>query len=302
MSIYVESFMRVPLDSLWSHTQDPDLHQRWDLRFTRIEYLPRPDPDAPQRFLYATRIGLGLAIRGEGESVATRDGEHGERTSSLKFGSDDPKSLIREGSGYWKYVPAREGIRFLTWYDYHTRFGMAGRLLDRLLFRPIMGWATAWSFDRLRLWLERGLDPTASLRRWLSHGVARCALAFTFAWHGLVPKLIFRHPDESLVLTDGGISERLAGQIVTAAGVIEIGVAFLLLIAWRRAWPVVLVVVLMAAALAGVAFTSPRYLTAAFNPVTLNLGVIALAIVVLLNRKDLPSASRCLRAAPAEPQ
>ena len=25
-----------------------------------------------------------------------------------------------------------------------------------------MGWATAWSFDRLRLWLEEGIDPATS--------------------------------------------------------------------------------------------------------------------------------------------
>jgi hypothetical protein len=35
--------------------------------------------------------------------------------------------------------------------------------VDRLVFRPLMGWATAWSFDRLRLWCERGISPARSL-------------------------------------------------------------------------------------------------------------------------------------------
>ncbi|WP_147944595.1 hypothetical protein [Microbispora sp. CSR-4] len=32
-----------------------------------------------------------------------------------------------------------------------------------LVFRPLIGWATAWSFDRLRLWLETGQTPERSL-------------------------------------------------------------------------------------------------------------------------------------------
>jgi hypothetical protein len=158
-SIYVEARIRGAMDDLWAKTQEPALHQRWDLRFTSIEYLPRPDPAAPQRFRYTTRIGFGLAITGEGETSATREGPDGRRTSALTFWSDHPLSLIRRGSGYWQYTPTPDGIRFVTRYDYAVRFGFAGRLLDRLLFRPLIGWATAWSFDRLRLWIERGIPP-----------------------------------------------------------------------------------------------------------------------------------------------
>lgn len=37
MSIYVEILVRAAMDALWSHTQIPGLHERWDLRFSRIE-------------------------------------------------------------------------------------------------------------------------------------------------------------------------------------------------------------------------------------------------------------------------
>jgi hypothetical protein len=37
MSIYVEILVRAPMDALWAHTQTPALHERWDLRFHRIE-------------------------------------------------------------------------------------------------------------------------------------------------------------------------------------------------------------------------------------------------------------------------
>jgi hypothetical protein len=103
--IYVEIPIRAPLEELWRLTQTPDLHQRWDLRFTRLACLPRPDLAAPQRFLYETRIGHGLAVAGEGETVGERDLADGPRSSALRFRSEDPKSLIREGAGYWKYVP-----------------------------------------------------------------------------------------------------------------------------------------------------------------------------------------------------
>jgi hypothetical protein len=111
--LYVELPMKAGMERLWQLTQDPALHQRWDLRFSTIRYLPKSDDAAPQQFLYETRIGFGLAIAGEGESTGTRSSTTGERTSALRFWSDDPKSLIRTGAGYWKYIPEEDGrIRF----------------------------------------------------------------------------------------------------------------------------------------------------------------------------------------------
>jgi hypothetical protein len=104
MGIYVEIPIRASMDDLWEKTQNRRLHQRWDLRFTQIEYLPRQGEE-PQRFLYRTRVGFGLRIDGQGESVGEREDDSGTHTSSLKFWSEDPKSLIKTGSGYWKYVP-----------------------------------------------------------------------------------------------------------------------------------------------------------------------------------------------------
>src|ERR1700720_1407668 len=205
-SIYVEILVRGGLDDLWSLTQRPELHRRWDLRFSDIEYLPRPDESLPQRFLYTTRIGFGLAIRGWGESTGVREAGGGTRTSALRFWSADPKSLIREGSGYWRYVPVPGGVRFLTRYDYRTRFGLAGRLLDRALFRPLLGWATAWSFDRLRLWIEREIDPRAALRRGLLDLAVRLGLASVLLGHGLVSMLIDRSPGALRLLVAAGLT------------------------------------------------------------------------------------------------
>ncbi|WP_047153441.1 hypothetical protein [Aneurinibacillus tyrosinisolvens] len=63
--IYVETFIRSNRDMVWDYTQDSEKHEQWDLRFSHIKYLPRPDESVPQRFLYQTNIGFGLVIKEE---------------------------------------------------------------------------------------------------------------------------------------------------------------------------------------------------------------------------------------------
>ncbi|MCI9889486.1 hypothetical protein JT358_13615 [Micrococcales bacterium 31B] len=157
--IYVETTIRADLDEIWHRSQDPSQHQRWDLRFTHIDYLPKVSPNAPQEFRYATTFVPGFGISGIGISSGERRDANGNGTSALRFASDHPLSPIVEGSGYWRYVPTAEGTRFFTGYSYRARWGRPGAVLDDLVVRPLMGWATAWSFDRLRLWLERGITP-----------------------------------------------------------------------------------------------------------------------------------------------
>src|SRR5437868_842949 len=308
MGIYVEIPIRASMEELWEKTQNPQLHQRWDLRFTQIEYLPRKG-DEPQRFLYGTRIGFGLNIDGQGESIGEREGEAGARTSSLKFWSEDAKSLIKTGSGYWKYVPegglkrvgfermgvdARPYIRFFTWYDYETRFGAFGKLIDKCLFRPLLGWATAWSFDRLRLWIEEGIPPQSSRDRTLIYAVSRGTMAFIWFYHGLVPKLLYHDRIELDLLSRIAPPESLHAA-ATLAGVVEVCFALLLLVLWRNRWPLWLTLVLMLAGIPIVAMSAPEYLSAAFNPVTLNISLAMLALIAIIARRDLPTAARCRR-------
>lgn len=300
MSIYVELRIRGPMDELWRLTQVPDQHVRWDLRFTDIQYLPRPDESQPQQFLYATRIGFGLAIEGRGETVGQHDGKNGERTSALKFWSDDPKSLIREGAGYWRYVPTSDGLRFFTSYDYRVRFGLLGRLLDRCLFRPLLGWATAWSFDRLRLWIEQGIDPAVSMQRSLVHLIARVGVACVWIYHGAVPKLLYQHADELAMMQQAGIAEATAPVALQALGWGEVIFGLAMLLLHRQRWHFGFTILVMIAALIGVALQSPQYLVAAFNPVSLNVLMIALSMIGLLVSHALPYARRCLRCPPKE--
>jgi hypothetical protein len=152
-ALYVETVIRTDLDTLWRHTQDPDLHRRWDLRFADIS----PLAGHYGHFRYASRF-LGVTVAGTGVSAASRTWPDGSRTSVLRFTSADPLSLISAGAGFWRYTPVGDGVRFVTGFDYGTRWGRFGPAADRV-FRPVFGWMTAWSFDRLRLWLETGTPP-----------------------------------------------------------------------------------------------------------------------------------------------
>jgi hypothetical protein len=289
--IYVEILISGDVDEIWQRTQVPELHELWDLRFTGIQYLPKQSEDEPQRFLYSTRIGFGLSIDGEGESTGTKEDAMGVRTSALKFWSSDAKSLIEEGSGYWSYVPTENGTRFLTWYDYRTRFGAAGGLIDRVFFRPLIGWATAWSFDRLRLWIERGILPQVSFRFALIHAFARLGIAFIWLWQGLMPKLLFPSRDEVAMLDAVG----LPIDSLVFIGVFELILAVVALALWRWRGFFLLNALAMIVALATVALSSPAYLVTAFNPVTLNTATLVLSLIGYFAAVDLPSASRCLR-------
>ncbi|MEV6346526.1 hypothetical protein [Actinoplanes sp. NPDC051851] len=158
--IYVETTIAVPLERVWELTQDHREHARWDVRFGRIDAVPGSEPAA---FTYATAVLPGVEIAGRGVHSGERRTAGGEAVSALRFGSSDLRSPIEEGSGYWRYVPVSGGVRFLTGYAYRTRWGIVGRAVD-LVFGPVFGWATAWSFDRLRLWLEDGVPPERA--RW----------------------------------------------------------------------------------------------------------------------------------------
>jgi hypothetical protein len=295
MSIYVETLIRAPMEALWVHTQTPALHEKWDLRFSRIHYLPKSHEGEPQRFRYSRRIGFGFEVIGDGETSGERNLADGSRSSALTFGTRDRLSIIRKGSGYWKYIPTNDGIRFLTRYDYDTRFGRTGKFVDRWIFRPLIAWATAWSFDRLRLWLERGVDPDRSLRQALIHSIARGMLAVVFSYQGIVPKLVARHVDELALLRDAGVSPLMSDMTIRALGLSEVAFAIVLLSAWRSRWPVWMCLMAMLAATAFVGIYSPRFFEAAFNPFSLNAAVAAIAGIDLLILDGVPSAARCLR-------
>lgn len=172
-ALYVEVFIRAPIERVWQLTQDPRLHTRWDARFTDI--VPSGiREDGAQQFRYVLDLRV-YRIRGTGVSLGDKHGADGTRTSALQFDADDSGSPLAAGRGYWRYVPHGDGVRFITGYDYRPGWGVMGRLLDPVITRRLVWWLTAWSFDRLRVWAEEGIPPerTGLFRGWFTGPRAR---------------------------------------------------------------------------------------------------------------------------------
>ena len=297
MSIYVEISIRGTLDELLRLTHTPELHERWDLRYTSMAFQERADDSGPQPFRYTTSVGFGGEIEGCGEMVPEELGDS-TRTFAIKFGSEDPRSLIKSGTGFWKQEQIGDEVRFVTEYDYGVRWGLFGRIFDRLLFRPLLGWATAWSFDRLRLWIEKGREPGAVAHRALIHALAAATISLVWIWQGTVPKLAGPHPDELALIVASGVPDQWgrAAAGLLGAGEVLFGIVFLV---WaRHRWPWLLTIGMMVLATVAVAAAAPEQLAGPFSPLVLNLSLVVLAVIGLLSLRDLPSARRCLRRAP----
>lgn len=296
--LYIETFIECPLEVIWDHTQKPEIHEQWDLRFTEIKYLPKASESDPQQFLYTTQIGFGLKVAGNGESVGTKSKSNGESTSVLKFWSAMPVSIISEGSGYWKYIPVNGGIKFLTGYDYKVRWGFTGKLIDKFIFRPLIGWATAWSFDALKLWIEKNIHPKNSIQKLKTILIANITLAFIWIYMGLIPKILFTDTGELDMIKNIKLFNGVELLMVNITGVIEIVFGIMFLFRGQKKWMHwVNMGALFLLTTLGL-FGNPQAALAPFNPVTITLAMIALSIVVLINLPNLPSAKNCIRKAP----
>ncbi|WP_144523296.1 hypothetical protein [Bacillus pumilus] len=177
--VYVETTIHAPIEKVWEHSQNPKLHEQWDLRFSTIS-LNEPQNEQPQSFLYEKHLGFGLSVTGTGAYRTRMMDERNERASSLNFKSSHPLSFIKEGSGYWKYIKTSDHIVFQTQFDYKTKEGKGWTWADKILFRPMIGFMTAFSFGALKTWLEKGTHPRLLLERTLAHyGIC---LLFAIVW------------------------------------------------------------------------------------------------------------------------
>ncbi|AXO92521.1 MULTISPECIES: DoxX-like family protein [Bacillus] len=292
--IYVSAEMNTTMEKLWEYTQAPHIHTEWDARFTEISYLEKQEGE-PQKFLYKTKIGFGFEIAGEGESIGEIRKETGERISSLKFWTDNTLSLIQIGRGYWKYTPCKEHIHFETQYDYDTRYGRIGNVIDFYMFRPLLGWATAWSFDALKLWLEKGLHPRLLIRRTMTYWLVCFLFAFVWMYQGIFPKIIFSHPEEMKMLSAiiGATGNSIA--ILKVIGMLEIifGIIWLFPVPKQKLFILHIFMLIALTIVAG--FTNIISFIEPFNPITLNVLLMGVSIVGYMNSFDLPSAKNCKR-------
>ncbi len=146
--IVVEAIIPCDAELLWERSQQPELHTLWDIRFSHIEYLEEKDENGFNLMDYRTKIGFGIEVKGIGRYLQNSP----PKLSTFEFESDDWKSLITIGRGIWQYKPCAEGTYFRTVYDYETRYGFFGEMIDSIIFRPIMQLGTEYGFETLRRW------------------------------------------------------------------------------------------------------------------------------------------------------
>lgn len=151
--IYVAIRIRASMERVWELTQNPEHHARWDARFSSI--VPtEPLAGGGTRFRYELRTPVHTIV-GAGTTIGELARPDGSRTSALRFDTDDRLSPLGAGRGYWRYQQDGDEVLFSTGYDYRPGWGTAA---DRVV-RPLIGWLTAWSFDRLRIWAEQDVPP-----------------------------------------------------------------------------------------------------------------------------------------------
>lgn len=86
--IYVETVIDAPIEKIWTYTQNPCLHEQWDLRFSSITYNEKLNEEDPQTFTYTTKVLPYVNVSGWGISKGTHSKDSGVKTSSLHFGTE----------------------------------------------------------------------------------------------------------------------------------------------------------------------------------------------------------------------
>lgn len=119
--------------------------------------------------------------------------------------------------------------------------------------------------------------------------IARYIISFSWLYHGIFPKLLHIAPDEKLMTASLGFSEAMSNLITISAGVGEVVFAILIFVYYQTKVIIILNIAALIGLLLFVVALQPQLLIAAFNPVTTNLPLIGLSLVLLNNLKAQPN-------------
>lgn len=114
-----------------------------------------------------------------------------------------------------------------------------------------------------------------------AYTITRWALAVIWLYHGLVPKLIFRSSQE-VMMNDRFLSFLSESAALNLSGLAEVAYAISLLVLFRNRYLVVPTIVFGIGATLALLAVFPRWFTDAFNPLSINFGIVILAWVNLV--------------------
>lgn len=111
--------------------------------------------------------------------------------------------------------------------------------------------------------------------------IARFVIAFGWIYHGIAPKLLHVAPLELQMTAGFGFSEEISYWITKMAGIGEVIFGVLFFIFYRSRLLNYLNISALLGLLGFCAFVAPNVLIEAFNPVTTNLPMIGLSLILL---------------------
>jgi len=132
----------------------------------------------------------------------------------------------------------------------------------------------------------RNVSDMTARRQAIAHGASVVGIVGAWLYHGLVPKLWKVDADEQTFFRVIGLGPTATRRAVRATGVAEVVFAAVMAGNVRRRWPFALTLAAMPPLAIGAGVTDPKLLTKAFNPVSLNLVIAALAVVGLATHRD----------------
>jgi uncharacterized membrane protein YphA (DoxX/SURF4 family) len=152
--------------------------------------------------------------------------------------------------------------------------------------------ATRWSFDRLRLWIEKQITPDIALRLWIVKVTARVAVALVWLLEGLIPKFLTIRPEEIDLVARSGLFVQSPRATLLALGVAEM-LAGVWLLTGRVERASILLATLSTIALTTlVTLTDPTHLADPMGGLVKGLALIACGVTVWTLSPLTPSARR----------
>jgi hypothetical protein len=115
--------------------------------------------------------------------------------------------------------------------------------------------------------------------------IARYIISFSWLYHGIFPKLVHVAPLEKVITASLGLSNELSYLVTKSAGIGEVIFGVIFFIFYRNKTIVLLNIIGLSGLLCFVAFFQPQLLIEAFNPVTTNIALIGLSLVLLIELK-----------------
>jgi hypothetical protein len=110
--------------------------------------------------------------------------------------------------------------------------------------------------------------------------ISRIALAFSWIYQGLVPKIVCLSPGEVSLLAPVAPVYRIACSLITWMGYGEVLFGIALLVTGAR-WMFGLNMAVLVMLLGWVAVVEPGLFTQPFNPLTLNASLVGLSLIAM---------------------